>query len=63
MIVIKTAASLVSDLVMALGLSFLVLFIALAYFEPMLLDTLVHQAHDVVPTVIDGFIAFVKNLF
>ena len=63
MTVIKTAASLASDFVTAVCLSFVALFVALAYFEPTTLDMLVHQAHDVIPQVIDNTIAFVKNLF
>lgn len=63
MILVKTAASLASDLVTAICVSFVALFIFLAYFEPMTLDMLAHNAHEIVPQTIDGLIAIIKNLF
>lgn len=63
MIAIKTAASLVSDFVTALCVTFVLMFFVLAYFEPTTLDGLAHNAHEIVPTVVNGFIAFIMNLF
>jgi len=60
--VIKTVASLTVDLVSALCMCFVALFIFLAYFEPMTLDALVHQAHDVIPDAIDRTINAIANL-
>lgn len=63
MTVIKTAASLATSLVTALCLSFVALFIFLAYFEPMTLDALVHQAHEIIPQGIDATVNAIHNLF
>ena len=63
MYVIQTAAILAVDAVIAVCLSFVGLFIFLAYFEPMTLDMLVHQAHDVIPVAINSVIDFITNLF
>jgi hypothetical protein len=61
--VILTAIDITVDFIMVLCAAFVILFIALAYFEPMTLDMLAHQAHEVVPVAIDSIINFIKNLF
>ena len=61
--VILTAIDIAVDFIMVLSLAFVTLFIYLAYFEPMTLDMLVHQAHEVVPVAIDNIINFIMNLF
>lgn len=62
-VVISTVFSVFWNLVFALCTTLVLTFIALAYFAPMQLDMLVHQAHDVVPATIDSIARHITNLF
>ena len=61
--VILTAIDIAVDFIMVLCLTFVLMFIYLAYFEPMTLDMLVHQVQEVAPVAIDNIINYIKNLF
>lgn len=62
MSVILTAFNVAVDAVMVLCLTFVAMFIFLAYFEPMILDTLVSQAKDAIPYAIHSVSEFIKHL-
>lgn len=62
MSVILTAFNVAVDAVMVLCLTFVAMFIFLAYFEPMILDTLVSQAKDAIPYAIHSVAEFIKHL-
>lgn len=58
---VLTAVSMFWNFVFAVSFTFLTIFVVLAYTDPTALDSLVHQAHDVIPAFIDRVTHTVKT--